>query len=431
MSTQTYNYDQLKKLARRAGFSAAEAGVMAAIALAESGGRINANNAGLNSDGSVDYGLWQINSVHGFDTQRLTSDPLYNARMAYKVYKEQGLHAWTTFTSGAYKQYLNGTTGGESQVIQSAGGGGEGGSLGGAAGNNEFSKADIAGALDNLGLPKGLIDSNASLRQAFNKIIKQRLDLNTQVGQDRAMAIIKNTQWWQNHSAAQRKFDTLKVDDPQEYARQLAQKANDVKQAAQQMGVALSGNELQHLAFVSLRNGFDNTELTQSLAGHFEYKKNGTYTGQAGQDIQGLQKLASEYWTRLPAGRIDNMTQRMLAGDLTPEAMQDFFRQQAESRFGHLKKQLDSGLTIQDIASPYVGAMSQLLEVAPTAIKAGDNTILKALQQPDGNGGFQLMPEWQFEDTLRNDPRWLKTDNARDSLLSIGHDLLKSWGVAT
>lgn len=76
---------------------------MAAIAIAESGGRPNAVS-GRNKNGTVDRGLWQINSVHGYGTSSL--DPKANAKQAVGVYHSQGLNAWTTFKTGAYRQYV-------------------------------------------------------------------------------------------------------------------------------------------------------------------------------------------------------------------------------------------------------------------------------------------------------------------------------------
>jgi len=102
--------------------------IMAAIATAESGGRINAQHK--NTNGSVDYGLWQINSVHSmYDPAKLMSNPLYNARAAVAIYNSQGLGAWTTYTSGAYKKYL-----GSPATISGDGGGGGGGFIGGVTG---------------------------------------------------------------------------------------------------------------------------------------------------------------------------------------------------------------------------------------------------------------------------------------------------------
>lgn len=82
--------------------SASELEIAVAIALAESAGNTNAENH--NTNGTVDRGLWQVNSVHGFTGNLF--DPAYNVLAACSVYKSQGWGAWSTYKSGAYKQYL-------------------------------------------------------------------------------------------------------------------------------------------------------------------------------------------------------------------------------------------------------------------------------------------------------------------------------------
>jgi hypothetical protein len=90
-----------------AGGNPALANTMAAIALAESGGQTGATNK--NTNGTIDRGLWQINSSHSqFNAQQLLNDPLYNAQAAVSVFKSQGLTAWTTYSSGAYRNFLAG-----------------------------------------------------------------------------------------------------------------------------------------------------------------------------------------------------------------------------------------------------------------------------------------------------------------------------------
>lgn len=102
-----YTFAQLTQYAVEAGFPANVAPTMAAIALAESSG--NASATHRNSNGSTDFGLWQINSVHGsLLAGKNWADPLTNAKMAFSVYQSQGERAWSTFSSGAYKRYLNG-----------------------------------------------------------------------------------------------------------------------------------------------------------------------------------------------------------------------------------------------------------------------------------------------------------------------------------
>lgn len=95
----TYDYAQLEGLWIQAGGPKKMASVMAAIAEAESGGRSDAHNP------SGASGLWQI---LGQPFPGNVFDPLTNARMAVAKWKSQGLGAWVTWTSGAYKQFLKG-----------------------------------------------------------------------------------------------------------------------------------------------------------------------------------------------------------------------------------------------------------------------------------------------------------------------------------
>jgi hypothetical protein len=74
---------------------------MTAIALRESSGDTDAENH--NTNGTVDRGLWQINSIWG---RHSTKDPIANAKAAVHVYKTQGLKAWAVYNSGSYKTGL-------------------------------------------------------------------------------------------------------------------------------------------------------------------------------------------------------------------------------------------------------------------------------------------------------------------------------------
>lgn len=82
------------------------ADIAAAIAMAESGGNSQASN--VDSDGSTDRGLWQINSVHG---SLSTFDPIANVKAAIQISNNgSNWSPWTTFKTGAYKKYLSPTT---------------------------------------------------------------------------------------------------------------------------------------------------------------------------------------------------------------------------------------------------------------------------------------------------------------------------------
>lgn len=98
-----YSYSQLRKLWLNAGGNKGWSWVMAAIAMAESGGNPQAHN--VDSNGSVDYGLWQINTVHRYAVSDMLN-PQQNAKEAVSIFNSAGPHAWSTYNNGAYKKYM-------------------------------------------------------------------------------------------------------------------------------------------------------------------------------------------------------------------------------------------------------------------------------------------------------------------------------------
>jgi hypothetical protein len=95
---------QIKNLWTRAGGSKDAANMAAAVAMAESGGNASAKN--VNTDGSIDRGLWQINSVHG---SLSTFNRLANARAAVSISHNGGdWSPWVTYQTGAYRRFLSG-----------------------------------------------------------------------------------------------------------------------------------------------------------------------------------------------------------------------------------------------------------------------------------------------------------------------------------
>jgi hypothetical protein len=62
-----------------------------------------------NTDGTLDWGYFQINTVHlkraGVNLRDLL-DCKANIDFAYQLYRERGFEPWTTYTSGLYRNYL-------------------------------------------------------------------------------------------------------------------------------------------------------------------------------------------------------------------------------------------------------------------------------------------------------------------------------------
>lgn len=104
-----YSYAQLEGLWINAGGPSSVAPLMAAIALAESGGNDASLNLTDNGGTQTSVGLWQVsNGTHSYPASWATASG--NAQEAVAKYNSQGLTAWGTYTSGAYKQFLNSST---------------------------------------------------------------------------------------------------------------------------------------------------------------------------------------------------------------------------------------------------------------------------------------------------------------------------------
>jgi hypothetical protein len=62
-----------------------------------------------NSDGTLDWGYFQINTVHltrvGLNLRDLL-DCRTNIDFAYQLYQERGFQPWSTYNNGAYRRFL-------------------------------------------------------------------------------------------------------------------------------------------------------------------------------------------------------------------------------------------------------------------------------------------------------------------------------------
>ena len=110
---------ELRALATQAGFTGSDIKIAAAVAMAESKGDpvVIGDQKLVDHKWGPSIGLFQIRSLkhpEQFsppDTLRVTAklkDPLYNAKTAKAIKDAHNWKQWSTFTSGAYKQYMDG-----------------------------------------------------------------------------------------------------------------------------------------------------------------------------------------------------------------------------------------------------------------------------------------------------------------------------------
>lgn len=92
---------------KAAGWPSSEWGTALAVAKAESGLNPRAVN-NKNKNGTSDYGLFQINSIHKPTAQEKV-DPYANAKRAYQIWKDAGgkWTPWSAYNNGSYKNNVS------------------------------------------------------------------------------------------------------------------------------------------------------------------------------------------------------------------------------------------------------------------------------------------------------------------------------------
>ena len=98
----------MANILRAAGFPESEIPIMMAIGKAESGWNPNATHT--NPSGSIDQGIFQINTIHKGQPYYPQNpfDPLQSAKAAYAIWNNSGrtYKDWVVYQTGAYKQYM-------------------------------------------------------------------------------------------------------------------------------------------------------------------------------------------------------------------------------------------------------------------------------------------------------------------------------------
>lgn len=167
--------------------------------------------------------------------------------------------------------------------------------------------------------------------------------------------------------------------------------------------------------------------LKPSVAGT-DLEKIASGNGKIAQDISELKSYASSYGVRLDTKKaLNEITAGMKPGSSgSLEAQKKSILEMSKLLYSNLAPQIDSGLKVADIANQYAAYKSKILELPSESIDVFDNDIQAALR----NGGKAgTMSYTDFEIAMRRDPRWSKTQNAREEASSYANSILKSFGL--
>lgn len=304
--------------------------------------------------------------------------------------------------------------------------GGTGYGVAGSTGSSPVStKTDFTAALGDIGLA-GILQSVPSLRNVLQQA--QQNGWST----EEFLQHIEATPWYRNHNDSAKQLIALQAHDPAEYRTRINQASAQVQQEADALGVTLQPDQISRLANQFLIEGWNTASLQEHVASLWNPNGSGV-EGQAAQYTQQLKQIYSQMGLPIGEKALNDRVQQLLSGQTTLDTYTQAALTAAKSMYPSIGHQLDQGMTVKDIADPYVQTMSNLLEVDPNTLSVFSPMIKKALQgsivNQNGKTSSVSTPLWAFEQNVRKDPRWQYTQNAHSDVANSLQFLGQSWGM--
>jgi hypothetical protein len=313
------------------------------------------------------------------------------------------------------------------KVMAAAGGssaGGGGGAVGAAAVTPKLSMDELAAQY---GLSSALINSSKELKSLFNKAVAGSWSA------DLFTARLKNTKWWSTQSDTLRQYITTKYTDPATWRQKYGQGTADMNSIAVQVGLGNQINSkgqssklLQTATYYSLALGWSDARIKDWMGGQVQGHA-GVMWGEAGQTYDKLQSIAYLNGIKLATSWYTNNVRAVESGKSTESQLEDSIRKTAAARYSAFAPQILAGQNVMDLASPYIQSVSKILEVPDTDVDLFNSHVAKAMSYNNKGQAYSI---WQFENDLRQDPLWKKTQNAQDGAMQTAHQVLQQFGMA-
>lgn len=269
----------------------------------------------------------------------------------------------------------------------------------------------------------GFLNSNPELKKLFSEAVDGSWTT------EKFQAELRDTKWFQSTSDTRRQAQLTQKTDPATWQASLQAAEIQVRQLAAEMGAAIPDGKLKGIAKNMIETGADEDQMRYALGKYVDFTKDGTLKGEAGMHEYTMKQFAYANGIQLSESSIKKQAQLVTRKLATTEDFENQVRQSAISMFPAYQKQIEAGANIADIASPYSQMMADELELPYQGIDVTNPQIKSALNSVDKDGKPAGMTLTDFQQQLRNDPRWKATTSARESVMNVGAKVLRDMGL--
>jgi hypothetical protein len=246
---------------------------------------------------------------------------------------------------------------------------------------------------------------------------------------DKFQAELRDSKWWKETSETRRQAQLMKNTDPATWSASVQAQILSIRQLAAEIGAAIPESKIRKIAEQSIELGLDENGLRDTLGQYVTFTEKGTLAGQAGMHEYTMKQYAYNNGVQLDKQAIKNQAQLVVRGLATSQDFESQIREQAKSMFPGYADRLDAGMSMREVASPYIQEMSSALGISDKSIDLMDPLIKSALNGLNKDGKPTGLSLTDFQSQLRNDSRWSKTDKAQDQVMNAGLSVLKDMGL--
>jgi hypothetical protein len=288
------------------------------------------------------------------------------------------------------------------------------------------------------GWSTAVLNSNPELAKLFRNAIAGKWN------QSRFVAALRGTNWYKQHSESVRQAQILAKADPTEYKARVAQTAATISDLYHQMtGRRMGGPTASHLAVQAFQLGMNDAQvqdLVRKTVSSATLLRTGSVGGTLGDAEKQIRQAASDLGIAVSETYVMNAMNNIAWQNTDTTAEIAKLRKMSASRYPQYAEVINGGGSIKDVAEEYKQLMAKTLEIPDDSIAITDRHIQAALtfrpaspaagannsgKPPTAPTG---MPLWQFEQQLKNDPRWLKTKGAQDGTMAAARQVLTDLG---
>lgn len=276
----------------------------------------------------------------------------------------------------------------------------------------------------NFGYTLAFFNSNPELKALLARATSQSYST------ARFVAELQNTKWFRTSSESMRKYQALSQGDPATFKSQVDSIAARLMNMGGEIGAPLAQNTANRMAIQAMQLGWTDDQMRRMLAGMIYTQNGGDYSGKAGAYQQQFNEMAADYGLTISGPTMRGWVRDAVLGARDPMGVKQSLQRIAASKYVALKDRIMEGETVREIADPYIQSYAKTLEINPEQVGLDDNLIQQALQSKDAKGQPSTQTLYEFEQTLRNDPRWAKTSNAQDLVMGTANKILQTFGLS-